>query len=1303
MGLRDHFHRRPEPTKRALLWSGALLALAALLAFAHHPEPLRAQAVAPTVTSVAITSSAGADQTYALGETIRVTVTFGEAVAVSGAPRIAIDMDPADWGQKWAGYEGGSGTNRLTFTHTVVEPNYSTQGIAVLANTLQLNGGSIVSSASQTNAALGHTGLGHDADHKVDWQQSPLAEPNRAPVVDTEARNYAAISGEISAPSEVLVSKPFYQVFSDPDGDKLTYTASVTSGNGHLVELLMIRLPDDPGLAALPPVGVFPRLFLRAGDDAGWKAADPPLADPQIVTVTVTATDPGGLSASVESDFVVNWESHPELVSVVARDQAIVLTYDVALRASPLPSADQFTVHVVAEDGTAGTIKVSGVTLNGVAVTLELASALEPTQTVTLDYRYDAAASLQRAAGGDPAPSFSGQAIAVATPGIPLDQANLEGEQRNSPPSANTPTVTGIAITSDAGSDDLYELGDIIRVSLTFSEAVDVTGLPKLNIDMDPADWGKKFVPYESGSGTTTLVFAHAVAEPNFSSQGIAVLADSLALNGGTIKSTASELDAHLAHAGLNHDGDHRVNWQYPALRPAAPTVTDVEITSDAGSDRSYAIGEDIRVTLRLSEAVNVTGAPRLRLDFRAGDGDEQWASFERGSGSTTLVFAYTVAAGDDSEDGVAVLANSLELNGGAIVAASADAANALLTHTGLARDANHRVDHTPPTLLRAVAEETTLTLTFDEELGAAASLSTDQFAVVRMPQGGSEETIVLTGSPVVSGVSVTMTLATSVPKTGTEVKVSYTRPTTGDGNKLTDLAGNDAESFSDIPAITDATPPRLVSGQIDRDTLTLFFSEALDETSFGGRIRATIRLYRGHKVSFTPSGDLEITGNRVIVGLGNGYVAKAGVTNNVAYYEKDERPGAPVLRDLAGNEVELWPGEVFTRYVTLENITVGPPRVTRVQISSDPGEDDTYGVGDEIRVRVTLNQPVLVLGAPRLKIGFDSGVGARLGDEKWAVYSSGSGSSVLEFSYIVAEAENSLNRSTKGVSVLRNTLRDGTIRSVENGKDADRAFDGLGHDANHKVEIPLRVKSAELSGTTLTIHFSKTLVAAPSLRNGAFVVRNTVAGGGVRTISLVGTPVISGHTLTLKLFRAPSHTESNLNVSYNKPDSGSDNRLVDETGDELASFSEQPIGADVTPPTLIRAEVNANRVTLVFNEPLNPRFSSAHRFRVIMTIRIIHILESHGYEPFAVESTIEFTVRENVEINGNRMSFKTGDGDLYTARPGLDFDSRAYYYKQNDDTAPGLQDLAGNEVTIPHYNPGFWSTRWVHTVNVTQ
>ena len=225
----------------------------------------------------------------------------------------------------------------------------------------------------------------------------------------------------------MLVSKPFYGVFSDPDGDELTYAAEVTSGNGELVELLSITLPDSPGVPSTTRVGTFPRVFLRAESEADWKAITPLLPDRPVVTVRLTATDPGGMSVSLSSDFLIAWESYPEVVSAVASRQAIELTFDWAVEDTPAPGPEQFTVNVVNEDGSEGTVGVSGVSVNGKVVTLELLSALEEGQTVTVDYTYAYGTPLRRAGGGDDywAPDFSGQVVDVSRLEPPGEPQNL--------------------------------------------------------------------------------------------------------------------------------------------------------------------------------------------------------------------------------------------------------------------------------------------------------------------------------------------------------------------------------------------------------------------------------------------------------------------------------------------------------------------------------------------------------------------------------------------------------------------------------------------------------------------------------------------------------------------------------------------------------------------------------------------------------------------------------------------------------------------------------------------------------------
>ena len=119
-----------------------------------------------------------------------------------------------------------------------------------------------------------------------------------------------------------------------------------------------------------------------------------------------------------------------------------------------------------------------------------------------------------------------------------------------------------------------------------------------------------------------------------------------------------------------------------------APTVSTVAVTSNPGTDESYAKGDTIEVGLTFSEAVMVTGAPYLLIDV---GGTNRRADYHSGTGATQLKFQYTVLAGDDDDDGIAVVANSLTLNDGSIVATD-DSTAATLDHAALTAT-DHKVD----------------------------------------------------------------------------------------------------------------------------------------------------------------------------------------------------------------------------------------------------------------------------------------------------------------------------------------------------------------------------------------------------------------------------------------------------------------------------------------------------------------------------------------------------------------------------------------------------------------------------------
>ncbi|WP_419930307.1 SwmB domain-containing protein [Candidatus Poriferisocius sp.] len=356
-------------------------------------------ATSPTVTGVEVVSDAGVHDTYAMGQVIRIRVTFSEAVDVSGTPTLGIDMDPAHWGRKDATYASGSGTAELTFNHQVAEPNFSSQGIAVLADTLALGGGTIRSSASQADADLSHTGLGHDQSHKVDWRQSPPdANGNRAPVFAGTSKNHDNALPETWV--SLTVSK---DDFSDPDGDELSFTLSASRDD--------IYGPDGYGY-----IEGYGRIWFRAKTACALALLDPPTGGKFDTVITLTATDPSGASASATATFRTHQVAYacPTFSSAAVDGATVTITLAADGLMPPTydpPTADELEVKV---DGTAVALAdTDPVSASGTTIVLALASPVTAGQTVTVSYI---------PGPGPMAAAFADQAVTNNTP-VPEEPA----------------------------------------------------------------------------------------------------------------------------------------------------------------------------------------------------------------------------------------------------------------------------------------------------------------------------------------------------------------------------------------------------------------------------------------------------------------------------------------------------------------------------------------------------------------------------------------------------------------------------------------------------------------------------------------------------------------------------------------------------------------------------------------------------------------------------------------------------------------------------------------------------------------
>ncbi len=251
----------------------------------------------------------------------------------------------------------------------------------------------------------------------------------------------------------------------------------------------------------------------------------------------------------------------------------------------------------------------------------------------------------------------------------------------------NTTTPTTVTNLTSTIANGTYTVGALIPITVTFSKLVNVTGTPVLALNSGG------IASYTSGSGTTTLTFNYTVAAGQNSSKLDATSTTALSLNGGTITDASSQA-ATLTLPAPGAAGSLGANKSI-VIDTVAPTVTNLTSTTANGS---YTVGALIPITITFSKLVNVTGSPQLALNSGG------TATYSSGTGTTTLTFNYTVAAGQNSAKLDATSTFALSLNGGTITDAASQAATLTLPTPGAAGSlgANKSIviDTTAPTVV---------------------------------------------------------------------------------------------------------------------------------------------------------------------------------------------------------------------------------------------------------------------------------------------------------------------------------------------------------------------------------------------------------------------------------------------------------------------------------------------------------------------------------------------------------------------------------------------------------------------------
>ena len=223
--------------------------------------------------------------------------------------------------------------------------------------------------------------------------------------------------------------------------------------------------------------------------------------------------------------------------------------------------------------------------------------------------------------------------LTLAPPGDP----NSLKANKNLSLDTTVPTVTGVTSTTTNGS---YKLGDIIPITVTFSEEVNVTGVPTLTLETGTSD---AVVNLSSGTGTSTLKFNYTVEAGHSSSDLDYVSNNSLFLNSGTIKD-ASLNQANLTLANPASTGSLGANKDLVINNSPVAVDDTLKINEDSGLVTTNVIsndtdldGDSLILTL-ISTALN--GTASINVDNKSVDytPDNNW--------NGTEVITYTVSDG---------------------------------------------------------------------------------------------------------------------------------------------------------------------------------------------------------------------------------------------------------------------------------------------------------------------------------------------------------------------------------------------------------------------------------------------------------------------------------------------------------------------------------------------------------------------------------------------------------------------------------------------------------------------------------
>ncbi len=731
--------------------------------------------IVPSITSVNSTTPNG---TYATGANLSIQVNFNGNVTVTGFPQLALNSGGT------ATYVSGSGTGTLNFSYTVGSGQSTSDLDYSSASALTLNSGTMNDAAGNAvSLTLPTPGA------------SGSLAANKAIVIDAlgptvSSVNSPTANGSYSSGQTISIVLNFNEAaFVAGVG---TPTLSLNSGGGAVATYL-----SGSGTTALT---------FSYTVAAGQNSSDLDYASTSALVLNgATLRDAGGNNAPLTLPT-------PGAAGSLAANKALVVDTGVPGIANVTSTAADATY------GAGAIIPITltfsePVTVAGGVPTLALnagagasASYASGSGTATLTFNYTVGAGqsssdLDYSSSG--ALALNGATIkdsannnALLTLAAPGTAGSLGANK-----AINIDTLAGgVTNVTSSTANGIYRASNVISIQITFNESVAVTGTPRLTLNSGVG----AFANYVSGSGGSTLTFNYTVSSGQNTTDLEYASTSALSLNGGTIKDLLNNpTNLTLPTPGLTGSLGFNKNI---VIDTTSPQV--INITSTL-ADGPYKAGQLIPVSVQFNDIVTVntaSGTPTLALS--AGGGST--ATYVSGTGSDTLIFNYTVAAGQNSADLNYTGPTAMLLNGGTIRDQATNNAVLLLpSNTGpnsLASNKDIVVDTTAPTavisLAAGQADPTNLTL-----INFTVTFSEPVF-------GFDAADVIPSGTAGATSVLVTPTGATTYNIAISEMTDPGTVVINIGANAATDAAGNNstAATVADNTVLFDTTAPMVTN-----------------------------------------------------------------------------------------------------------------------------------------------------------------------------------------------------------------------------------------------------------------------------------------------------------------------------------------------------------------------------------------------------------------------------------------------------------------------------------------------------------